>query len=530
MRGCKRRNFPGARGALWGAACMAAILLASPAAAKSCDDLASLALPGGKVTSAQVVPAGGFEPPAGAFGPPPGVGLSPYSGVPEFCRVKATLTPTSDSDIKVEVWLPVSGWNGKFAGVGNGVWAGQISYFQMGAPLARGYAVASTDTGHVGDGMTGEFAVGHPEKLIDFGHRAVHEMTVAAKAVIRAYYGKAPALSLWNSCSTGGRQGLMAAYRYPADYDAISSMAPANPMTNLMTQTMWTGYHALRTPAAGLSPAKLAVVHKAAIAQCDAQDGLADGLISRPDACRFDPAVAQCKAGEGEDCLTAEQVATMRAIYGGVRDPRDGSLLFPGFPAGSEIQLGTLMAGPAPFPVATSYMGMLVFADRPRWDWRSFDYGADADRAREYGAGVLDVPFDGLGPFFARGGKLLLSHGWNDGLIPANNTLAFYRGLYGSLPPERAQNQLRLFMAPGMDHCAGGEGPSSFDTLGVIDRWARTGVAPNRIVASRRPGMIPGSPDLPPMTRPLCPWPLVAQYKGEGSTDEEASFACALPQ
>jgi hypothetical protein len=249
------------------------------------------------------------------------VGGADYGDLPSFCRVQATLTPTSDSDIKVEVWLPENGWNGKFVGIGNGIWAGQLSYSQLADPLKRGYAVATTDTGHTGSGLTVDWGVGHPEKLVDFGYRAVHLMVVTAKQAIEDYYGSGPELSLWNSCSTGGRQGLMAAHRYPEDFDAISAMAPANTMSNLMTQTMWAGWQPHRWPGASLSPASLGLVHQAAIRQCDKLDGLEDGLIGLPERCDFDPGVLQCKPGESEGCLTVPQVAAMRNIYGGVRAP-----------------------------------------------------------------------------------------------------------------------------------------------------------------------------------------------------------------
>ena len=504
--------------------CIALGLAAGPAAAKTCAELAGAAVPQGKVTAATLVPAGAFKLAPAAGGPPPGVAASGFATLPAFCRIEATLTPTADSDIKVEVWMPASGWNGKFVGIGNGVWAGSISYFQLGEPLSRGYAVAATDTGHVGNGLTADWAVGHPEKLTDFGYRAVHDMTVAAKAAVRDFYGQDPKMSLWNACSTGGRQGLMEAFRYPEDYDAISAMAPANPMTDLMTQSLWTGYQAVRAPGAGLTPAKLAALHAAYLAQCDAVDGLKDGIVSDPRACRFDPVVAQCKAGDAPDCLTAAQVQTMRAVYGGVVDPKTGKQLLPGYPPGDELQLPVMMSAPEPFPVATSYMRMLVFAGQPGWDFRTFDYAADTAKARAYAAAILDVHPSDLGPFFARGGKLLLSHGWSDGLIPANNTVAFYETLSDHLPAARVKNQLRLFMVPGMNHCSGGEGPSAIDTLAAIDQWAATGAAPDRLIAARLPGG-PG-PQLPPMTRPLCPYPAVARYKGEGPTDKAESFVC----
>jgi len=503
------------------------LAIASPAAAKDCGQLAGAALPQGKVTAATLVPAGEFKLAPSAGGPPPGVAATGFKSLPAFCRIEATLTPTADSDIKVEVWMPASGWNGKFVGIGNGVWAGSISYFQLGEPLSRGYAVAATDTGHTGNGLTADWAVGHPEKLTDFGYRAVHDMTVAAKAAVREFYGQGPKLSLWNSCSTGGRQGLMEAFRYPDDYDAISAMAPANPMTGLMTQSLWTGYQAVRAPGAGLTPAKLQVLHKAYLAQCDEADGLKDGIASAPRACAFDPAAVQCKAGDAPDCLTAVQVQTMHAVYAGPVDPKTGKPVFPGFPPGSELQLAALMSAPEPFPVATSYMRLLVFGDQKGWDFRKFDYGADSAKAEAYAAKALDVSPTELGPYFARGGKLLLSHGWTDGLIPANNTVAFYDKLSSGMPAKQKQEQLRLFMVPGMNHCSGGEGPSAIDTLAAIDAWAAGGKAPETLIAARMPGG-PG-PQQPPMTRPLCPYPAVARYKGDGPTDKAENFACAVP-
>ena len=496
-----------------------AALASAPVAAAECGELAQMALPDGTVTAATLVAPGAFQQPGLPGNLPPGVANAAYRDLPEFCRVEATLTPSSDSDIKVEVWLPASGWNGKFVGIGNGIWAGQLSYSQLADPLSRGYAVATTDTGHTGNGMTAEWAVGHPEKLIDFGHRAVHEMVLTAKRAVESYYGRAAQKSYWNSCSTGGRQGLMAAYRYPGDFDAISAMAPANPMTDLMTQSMWAGWQPNRAPGAMVPMPQMTAVHQAAVAQCDKLDGLEDGLIGRPDACQFDPATV-----EG---LTPAQVETVRAIY-------DGPPGLPGWPVGSELQLGALTQGPQPFPVALTYYSMLVFGGQPGWDWKSFDYQRDQLRGREFGAGILDVPYTGLGPFFARGGKLLLSHGWTDGLIPATNTLAFHAGLLQSLPVTQAQSQLRLFMAPGMDHCSGGEGPNQFDTLGTLDAWATSGTAPERIVATRptAAGGAPGAPAGPPrapMSRPLCPYPTFAQYDGVGDPAQAASFRCVAP-
>jgi len=523
-----------AKHALTAAASLAALTIAAPAMAADCGALAGMALEDGKVTSATLVAAGAFEPPPSPFGPPPGVNPSnPYAELPAFCRVQATLTPSSDSDIKVEVWLPLEGWNGKYVGIGNGIWGGQLSLSQLGEPLARGYAVATTDTGHTGTGLTAEWAVGHPEKLIDFGYRAVHVMTTTAKAAITEFYGEGPQFSYWNSCSTGGRQGLMAAHRYPEDYDAISAMAPANPMTDLMAQSMWAKWVTARKEGAALTPQQLGLVHGAVLRQCDALDGLADGVIGRPDACAFRPETLVCKPGATEGCLSAPQAEAMQAIYDGVRD-KAGALLLPGWPRGAEMQLAALVMGERPFPVAYDYFALLTHGETAGWDWRQMDYGAEVRASRAYGADILNVPTDGLDAFFARGGKLLLSHGWNDGLIPASNTLGFYRGLYGELPAAQRDAQLRLFMAPGMEHCSGGEGPSQFDTLGTIDAWATTGLPPQRILATRPTAVpaMPGAPAMPPrdpMSRPLCPYPMTARHDGEGDPALAESFRCAVP-
>lgn len=497
------------------------ILYALPAvAADSCESLISFKLTDGKITSASIVEAGKFTPPVGG-GPMMGGpgGMTAFKNTPVFCRVTATLTPTPDSDIKVEVWMPEDNWNGKLVGIGNGIWAGNINYSELAEPLAKGYATVATDTGHVGSGMDAKWAVGHKEKLIDFGYRAVHEMTVKAKTILAEYYGKKEDLSLWMSCSTGGRQGLMAAYRYPEDFDGISSMAPANPMVGLMISSLWTGYSAMKDDAYRLPMPKLMASKKAYIAQCDEIDGVKDGLVSDPERCDYDPVIIQCKEeGEQNDCLTASQVSALRDIYNGVKNPRTGELVFSGFEPGSEQLLMALTSGNEPFPVATSYFRDVVFND-PSWDFRSFDYDKDLETSYKAGSGILDAPADGLSKFFKGGGKLLLSHGWADGLIPATNTISFYKTMTGEMNSKKATDSVRLFMLPGVSHCSGGDGPSTVDMLSIIDKWASGGKAPERIIASSLPNQ-------KTMTRPLCPYPQVPVYKGSGSTDDAANFTC----
>ena len=252
-------------------------LVAAPTGGSNCESLSRLTLPNVTITSAQSVAAGAFTPPAT---PGPGrVNAALFQGLPAFCRVMATLTPSSDSDIKVEVWLPASGWNNDLQAIGNGGWNGTMGYPALAEGVKRGYATAGTDTGH--EGGSASFALGHPEKLIDFAYRAVHEMTVTSKAIIQNFYGSAPRYSYWNGCSTGGRQGLKEAQKFPADYDGIVAGAPANYQTHLHAWSVWVAQQVNKTPDSFLTPEKLAVLHKAVLAACDATDGVKDGLLER---------------------------------------------------------------------------------------------------------------------------------------------------------------------------------------------------------------------------------------------------------
>jgi hypothetical protein len=496
----------------------ALITFAGRVHAADCRQLSGLKLDHTQITLAEAVQPGAFAPPAGAGAGGPPAPPNAYAHLPGFCRVAGTSRPTTDSDIRFEVWMPMSNWNGRFVGVGNGVWAGSITYFSMLQPLAMGYATAATDDGHQGNPLDASFAAGHPEKLIDFGYRAPHEMTAIAKAVIAAFYGKEANRSLFVSCSTGGRQGLMEAYRYPQDYDGISSMAPANPMVGLMVSSLWTGNATLKDAASHIPPAKFALLHKATVAACDAADGVEDGIISDPRRCHFNPAVLECKSGDAPDCLTSAQVAAVRAIYQGPRNPHTGESIFPGFEPGSEAMFPIQTAGPEPFGVAFTFMRDLVFHDA-KWDFRSFDYDQDVTRAMQAGSAQLDVPPKGLEAFLSSGRKLLLSHGWADGLIPPMSTVKFYTELNRTLGPKKTTGA-RLFLIPGMGHCAGGDGPFVFDAISTVDQWVDTGHAPERIVVSNPPGA-------PARTRPLCPHPQEAVYTGLGSTDDEKSFKCA---
>ena len=282
---------------------------AKAATPKSCDELTALALPNTTISGVETVAAGAFKSPAPAFGGPG----ADFSKLPAFCRVMGSIKPSADSDIRFEVWLPAEGWNGKFMQTGNGGAAGSIVYGSLAEPLARGYAVANTDTGHQGGGGDFTWANGHPEKLTDYQYRAVHELTVVGKAVTSARFGKSPVKAYWVGCSTGGRQGLKEAQKYPNDYDAIVAGAPASNWSPLMALSI--SIQRNMTGPDGLAAGKLDVLTAAALAACDARDGVTDRVIGAPKMCTFDPASTQCAARKTERCLTPTEVAAAKRIY-----------------------------------------------------------------------------------------------------------------------------------------------------------------------------------------------------------------------
>src|SRR5262245_35088301 len=404
-----------------------------PSYAATCDSLARLTLDNVKITAAQEVAPGAFTPPgagqagqvgqAGREGAARQGGAPPqsrvYAALPAFCRVAATLTPSSDSDIKIEVWLPASSrWNGKFQAVGNGGWAGSISYPALAGAVAAGYATVSTDTGHVGN--SGAFALGHPEKVTDFAYRSVHEMTVKAKALIDAFYGTRPTLSIWNGCSQGGRQGITEAVRYPTDFDGVIAGAPAVNWIHLHAGRMAINRAVNATPASVIPSAKYPTIYRAAIAACDARDGVADNVIENPGACTFDPKVLSCSGAEDNACLTPPQVESARRMYTGAANPSTRASVLPGLARGSE--LGWNVIGSAePIMYAADAYKYVITKDR-NWDPLKFNPATDLDLA------LAADPDDALGStdpnlraFFARGGKLMLYHGWSDPQITPYN-------------------------------------------------------------------------------------------------------------
>ena len=508
-----------------------------------CEKLAGLSLPNTKITLAQTVAAGEWTPPlaapggrggpgnagrgagAGSGGRGSGRGVPPaqqalIKSMPAFCRISVTLTPTSDSDIKSEIWLPVSSsWNGKFEVMGNGGWAGTIPYPTQ--ALVDGYAAGATDTGHVASDQL--FGIGHPEKIVDFGWRAVHETAVAGKALIAAFYGSPTKESYFNGCSTGGRQAMAAAEKYPTDFNGIAAGAGVNPNTlHHMNSMIITTLAHKDNYADYIPPSKYPMIHKAVLDKCDALDGVKDGLIENPLVCKFDPAEIQCKGEDGPSCLTNGQVELARQFYSGSKNSRTGELIYPGYARGTELTWG-VEAGPNPEAAAIETFRNVVFQD-PNWDWRTLNMDSDMTLAVKEGKLLVDIGYD-LSAFVRAGGKMLIYHGWNDGNVAAQNSINYYNNVMKAMGGEsRITNSIRLFMVPGMGHCQGGEGaPSTFDKAAVVDAWVTTGKAPDKIIGSHL------TDDKLDRTRPLCPYPQIAKYKGAGSTDDAANFSCAKP-
>jgi len=520
--------------------------LPPPAAApQTCEQLAQLALPDTKITSAQTVTAGAFAPPANTT---PWLAGDPnfYKGLPAFCRVTAVAKPTADSDIKIEVWMPSSGWNGKFRGQGNGGFAGEFDYHTLGLAVAQGYASAATDTGHAANGGDASWALGHPEKIIDFAYRAIHQMTLVGKATVKAFYGDAPQHSYFANCSNGGRQALMEAQRYPEDYDGILAGAPANYWTHLLSSALYNAQTTTLDPASYIPTSKIPAIAKAVNAACDAKDGVADGILNDPRQCHFDPAILLCKEADSNACLTQPQVTTLKKLYQGAHDSK-GQEIFPGFvPGGEDGQggWGLWITGPAPGKALLFVFGGGFFSDmvyeKADWDYKKANLDEAVAAADKKLASVLNATDTNLKPFESRGGKLIIYHGWNDSGISPLNTINYYESVQNKMGKQEADSFLRLYMVPGMQHCGGGPGPDVFGQMGfstsndpqhniylALEQWVEKGSAPSTVIATKQAGE--GTTAAVKMTRPLCAYPQVAKYKGSGDTNDAANFTCGAP-
>jgi hypothetical protein len=521
--------------------CAAAGLFASPGlAAQSCESLSHLKLPQTTISMAVSVPAGAFQRPD----------ASPASNstvnLPAFCRVGGVIRPSDDSDIKFEVWMPAENWNGKYDGVGNGGFAGSISYGGLAAALRAGFAAASTDTGHAAGGTDASWALGHPEKIVDFAYRAIHLTAVTGKAIVQNFYGDAPRWSYFASCSNGGRQALMEAQRFPDDYNGIIAGAPANYWTHLLATAVWNMQATLDNPASYIPSGKLPAISSAVLAACDARDGAEDGILNDPRECHFNPETLLCKGPDSTACLTAPQVAALKKIYAGPSDRR-GKNIFPGLLPGAELGPGgweAWITGSAPeksldFAFGTQFFSNMMFSN-PSWDFRRLNFGPDISFTDQKMGPILNATNPNLAKFRAHGGKLILYHGWNDAAIPALNTVNYYRSVVVRMGLPSADRFVRLYMVPGMQHCGGGPGPDSFGAAGpsadadpehsmfsALEHWVEHGQAPKTIIASKHTD--PSKPSSgAETTRPLCPYPESAKYKGSGDTHEAASFACTI--
>jgi feruloyl esterase len=526
-----------------------AVLPPFATAQKNCESLKALKLPNVTITSAALVT--GSQAPA-----LPGMATT-SAPLPAHCVVQAIARPTSDSEIQLEVWLPLTNWNGKYEQWGNGGWAGSIMPAYLADGVKRGYAVAATDDGHKGISTDASWAIGHPEKLIDYAYRAVHETSVDAHAIVEAFYSKGTQRSYFVGCSDGGREALMEAQRFPEDFDGIVAGAPANNWSGMMPEMVWNEQALLGTPDSAIPPAKLPAIQKAALDACDALDGVKDGLIEDPRQCHFNPDVLACKQGaDTSDCLTQPQLTALKKIYAGPRDPRNGKQIFPGLAPGTENGMAgwsiwVTAAKPenaTQFKFGNSGFGQSVY-EQPNWDFRKLTFTDEIDFAYHKNGWLLDSTSPDLRSFRDHHGKLIQYHGWGDAAISPYNSIAYYESVQEFLtkysdPRADASKPVsdfyRLFMIPGMGHCGMGTGPNRFgnplqatdptdperDVLAALDRWVETDIAPDHIIGQ---GTAPGDSSKK-LTRPLCPYPQIAHYKGAGDTNDAASFECAVPK
>ncbi len=500
-------------------------------AATNCAALKDLSLPDTTITAAANMPSGTAL---------DHVSAAVSSRLPAFCRVSGILHPTADSVIRFEVWMPESGWNNRILDVGNGGFGGSIGYQQMAGNLLRGYATAGSDAGHQAEAEDASWAYKHPEKIADFGYRAVHLTALRSKDIVKAFYGQPQKTAYFDACSDGGREALMEAQRFPEDYDGILAGAPANNWAHMLTGGLAGVQGMTRDPAAYITSMKLPAITRAALAACDAQDGLKDGIVSDPAHCRFDPAVLLCKGMEDVSCLSAPQVASLRRIYAGGKD-RQGKLIFPGLVPGDENPVWhDWLFGNAPggSNYVTGYFRYMVESD-PTWQPLTANLNKSLQDAVERTSKEVDATDPDLSRFAARGGKLIMYHGWNDPAIPPWNSVNYFNAVQKTMGAQRTDSMLRLYLAPGMEHCAGGPGPNTFGQLslpgaggegtGALDRlraWVEDGEAPGIILAVKEAG----TREPPDRTiRPLCPFPQQQRYDGKGNPNLPASFACKLP-
>jgi len=491
--------------------------------AADCAALKQLSLPDTTITFAEPITSGDLS----------GPGIDkPLHDLPPFCRVKGILRPSTDSEIHFEVWLPEKDWNQRLLGVGNGGFAGSIWYSQLAGNLKRGYATSGSDAGHQAEGEDASWAFGHPEKIKDFGWRAVHVTAERAKDVVKAYYGKTASKAYFDSCSDGGREALMEAQRFPEDYDGILAGAPANAWSHMLTSGVGLAQSTIGDPRGYISSMKLPAIQKAALAACDSAN---DGFVNDPEKCHFDPAVLLCKGADSLECLTQPQVNSLKAYY-------DGTSLFPGYSMGDESSWGSWVVGQGPgsgsgLQYVQNYFRYMVTED-PKWNTLTANVSASLKQATEKTAAALDSTNPDLSRFRARGGKLIMYHGWNDPAISPWNSIAYYKQVQKTVGEKETAGFMQLYMVPGMEHCAGGPGPASFGQLGIATTgdqkygvfdalvdWVEKDTPSEKIIGTKF-----SADQKVLLTRPLCPYPQLAKYNGTGDTNDAANFVCSNPR
>lgn len=488
---------------------------ASPGDDARCEALSHLSITQGKITGASVI-SGRYTPESELADNLRGAKSAPIDDLPPTCRVTIVIP----GQINGEVWLPTTNWNNRYQAVGSGGYAGFISYDTLAAGVKSGYATSSTDTGHRGGPRDGRFVMQDDETksslITDFAHRSVHLMAVSAKEIIAAFYSAAPKYSYWNGCSTGGRQGLMQAQRYPTDFNGVLAGAPAINWDRFIPAELWPQVVMQEELGGAISSDRLNALNQALIAEYDEADGIKDGIISSPESISVSDAVL-AKAG-----LSKGEIVAIRKIWLGPTGANGESLWYglePGAPFSG-------LAGAEPFPITHDFLKLWVNRD-PALDWKKLGYAGFEKYFKEsvktYRP-ILGTDDPNLSEFKASGGKLIMWHGWSDQLIFPKGTIEYYRALQNMMGSESVNAFARLYMAPGVEHCRGGAGPDRLNGLEALVKWVEKDESPTQLMAEKRVGN-----DVS-MTRPLCSYPQQAVYKGTGSVNSVDNFECKPPK
>ncbi|NYI77710.1 tannase/feruloyl esterase family alpha/beta hydrolase [Nocardioides panzhihuensis] len=479
-----------------------------------CEEMTELSVPDTEITAGELVPAGDFVDAEGTV----------HRDLPEFCRVAARVAPS----LNFEVWMPTATWNERFLGVGNGGFAGNIRYDSMAPALAKGYATASTDTGHSKSDSANSW-ISNPAQLEMWGRTSIHLMTLRAKQILTAYHEKAPKFSYFEGGSTGGRQAMGQAEFFPDDYDGIVSHSPGMDYSHVMMAVLWTAQRLADRPKGALDSDDRKLLNDAVLAACGGRDGVAsDPFLNDPRDCHYNVKRLECRPGTSTGCLTAEQVRTAEHVYTAVTNQGSGEHLYPGFAYGSEAAWNFAAERQELVSYPQALFGRAVFDD-PEWDWRSFDWDEDVALVEEKLSPKIDPTRADLSKFDERGGKLIMTQGWSDPFQSGSLPIEYYTRVLLERDGSTVRSALRdvqefyrLFMIPGGGHVTGGMGPNSFDALSAVRAWVEQGIAPKQMVATKYQD--DRQENRVVMTRPLCPYPQIAGYDGAGPTTEASSF------